>query len=88
MLEYERIHNKTMVFVGGAHYSGTSLLEALLDTSTHISVGLVNIRCKLDIASLPVSFSSQPILWSCFIQRLFMQQEYLRTKANICKLCT
>ena len=36
--EYERIKRKTLVFVGGAHYSGTSLLEAVLSTSPLTSV--------------------------------------------------
>jgi hypothetical protein len=38
LLEYERIKRKTLVFVGGAHYSGTSLLEAVLSTSPLTSV--------------------------------------------------
>ena len=38
LLSYERIKRKTLVFVAGAHHSGTSLLEAVLDTSPLTSV--------------------------------------------------
>ena len=36
--EYSRIGNKTVVFIGGAHFSGTSALEAMLDSNEDASV--------------------------------------------------
>lgn len=39
-MEYERIASKTLVFIGGSHFSGTSLIQAVIDTSTEVSVRL------------------------------------------------
>ena len=46
-MEYGRIASKTLVFIGGSHFSGTSLLQAVIDTSNEVSVrlGLRDTNC-------------------------------------------
>ena len=43
-MTYGRMRNKTLVFIGGAHYSGTSLLHAVLDASPLTSVRFIVLR--------------------------------------------